>query len=274
MSRGKPASVSETSFNCPHCGTYTSQTWSSVYLRPLKANEKPEVVKASQKPDLEVLFNLSGDATSRATYQRMIRLSEGAVVPCVEPQLLLNQGLENLSVSRCFTCGKVSVWQHERLVYPSAAAGEEANPDMPADVRADYDEARTILNASPRGAAALLRLAIQKLCVHLGEPGQNINADIGSLVAKGLPKQIEQALDTVRVIGNDAVHPGELDLRDDRETVFGLLRIINVVIDNRISQPKHIEEMYSMLSPNKTAAIEERNAKAVKKLADAQGGQE
>jgi len=155
-------------------------------------------------------------------------------------------------------------------MYPAESSGEEANPDMPPDVRADYEEARTILNLSPRGAAALLRLAIQKLCVHLEEPGKHINTDIGSLVAKGLPIQIANALDTVRVIGNDAVHPGELDLRDDRDTVFGLLRIINLVIENRISHPKHLDEMYSMLSPDKTAAIEERNAKAIQKLASGQ----
>ena len=63
---------------------------------------------------------------------------------------------------------------------------------MPDDVRADYDEANSIANASPRGAAALLRLAIQKLCKHLGKPGKIINDDIAALVTDGLPPKVSR----------------------------------------------------------------------------------
>ena len=93
-----------------------------------------------------------------------------------------------------------------------------ANEDLPSDIRRDYDEAALIVSDSPRGAAALLRLAIQKLCVHLGESGKNINTDIAALVKKGLSEMIQQALDTVRVVGNVSVHPGRLDMRDNIDT--------------------------------------------------------
>lgn len=65
---------------------------------------------------------------------------------------------------------------------------------MPEDIRRDYDEASTILDLSPRGAAALIRLGIQKMCTHLGQPGENINADIKALVAGGLDRRIQKAL--------------------------------------------------------------------------------
>ena len=88
-------------------------------------------------------------------------------------------------------------------------------------------ESRTILDLSPRGAAALLRLCIQKLCKQLGQPGKNINDDIAALVKAGLDPKIQKALDIVRVIGNECVHPGTMDLRDDREIAAKLFVLVN-----------------------------------------------
>jgi hypothetical protein len=92
------------------------------------------------------------------------------------------------------------------------------NADMPDEIAADHREgadhreAADIVARSPRGAAALLRLCIQKLCRHLGKPGRDINSDIAEMVREGLPASIQKALDIVRVTGNEAVHPGELEL--------------------------------------------------------------
>jgi hypothetical protein len=99
------------------------------------------------------------------------------------------------------------------MLYPDAGGGPPANPDLPEDIRGDYLEAQAIVGRSPRGAAALLRLCIQKLCKHLGEEGEHLWTDIGNLVRKGLPPAVQEALDAVRVIGNEAVHPGQMDLR-------------------------------------------------------------
>ena len=49
----------------------------------------------------------------------------------------------------------------------------------------------------------------------MGEKGKDINTDIGNLVKKGLPIKVQESLDILRVIGNEAVHPGQLDLKDD-----------------------------------------------------------
>jgi hypothetical protein len=127
-------------------------------------------------------------------------------------------------------------------------------------VKLDFVEASSIVDQSPRGAAALARLALQKLMVDLGEKGKNINDDIGSLVSKGLETEIQQALDVVRVTGNNAVHPGAIDLRDDKATATTLLQLVNLVVDRRISTQKRIAEMYSNLPPGALKQIQERDA--------------
>jgi hypothetical protein len=170
--------------------------------------------------------------------------------------------VQNLSTSVCFNCAGVAVWVHTRLVWPAVGAAPLPNPDMPDDVRRDYEEASTILDLSPRGAAALLRLAVQKLCAHLGEKGKNINEDIAALVAKGQDPRVQQALDVVRVVGNDAVHPGAMDLRDDRATAEHLFGLLNLIVERMISYPKHVEALYGSLPETKRDEIERRNAKA------------
>lgn len=69
---------------------------------------------------------------------------------------------------------------------------------MPKDVKEDFEEARNVVDVSLR-AAALLRLVTQKLMIHLGEKGKNLNGDIASLVEKGLSKKIQKALDAVNL---------------------------------------------------------------------------
>ena len=146
------------------------------------------------------------------------------------------------------------------MIYPLCATAELPSEDLPEDIQHDFEEARRIANLSPRGAAALLRLALQKLCVHLGESGKNINSDVASLVAKGLPPKVQQALDSVRVIGNEAVHPGTLDLKDDQETVQNLFRLINFIAHKMITEPREIDEIYSGLPANKLADIAKRDS--------------
>src|ERR1700721_3154236 len=116
------------------------------------------------------------------------------------------------------------------MVVPPEAPVPPAREEMPEECLPDYDEARLIVALSPRGAAALLRLAVQKLMPALGEKGENINDDIGALVAKGLPVQVQQALDFCRVIGNNAVHPGEININDTPEIAHNLFSMRNFIV--------------------------------------------
>jgi hypothetical protein len=167
--------------------------------------------------------------------------------------------LQKWMAARCQHCNHPSFWFHQVMMFPKGVIGPLPNPDLPDDIKADVAEARAIAATSPRGAGALLRLAIQKICVHLGQNGENLNADIGALVAKGLPVGVQKALDAVRVIGNDAVHPGQIDLRDNAEMVESLFRLVNFIAEKVISEPKAIDTIYGTLPQSKHAQIEQRD---------------
>src|SRR3989339_192420 len=76
--------------------------------------------------------------------------------------------VDGLATSLCDQCNNFSIWRYITLLYPQTSSVETPSHDLPADVKQDYEEAAQIFRQSPRAAAALLRLAIQKLCAHLG----------------------------------------------------------------------------------------------------------
>lgn len=171
-----------------------------------------------------------------------------------------HQGLtREVELAECTCCNEYSLWYKNQMVYPYSKNALLPNSDLPPDIKSDFEEARSILSLSPRGAAALLRLAIQKLCMFLGEKGKDLNEDIGKLVKKGLPPKVQQALDIVRVIGNNAVHPGQIDLNDDAETAEKLFGLVNLIADVMITQPKTIDKLYDKIPQGQKDAIEKRD---------------
>ncbi len=167
--------------------------------------------------------------------------------------------LEETYVCFCSHCKKYSIWHEESMIYPDFSGIEPPNTDLNKDIVSDYNEAVSILQRSPRGSAALLRLAIQKLCVQLGENGKNLNTDIANLVKKGLPSKVQESLDVLRVIGNESVHPGELNIKDDVATATALFRLVNFIAEKMITEPKEIEAIYDKLPESKKKEIANRD---------------
>lgn len=171
--------------------------------------------------------------------------------------------------AQCANCSKMSIWLYHQdknsgtIVYPDKPFVTHPDPSMPEDVLRDYREAAEIYSRSPRGAAALLRLCLQKLCKHLGEPGKNINTDIRSLAKKGvLPPAVIKVADTIRIQGNNAVHPGEISDEDFDHIAEKMFGLVNFVVRKGIAEPKEMEDMYNTLPEAARKAAEDRDAEA------------
>jgi hypothetical protein len=103
---------------------------------------------------------------------------------------------------------------------------------------------------SPRSATALLRLALQKLIWYFGERGEEIDEGIENLRKKGLDEKIQKALNSVRVIGEEAVPPGQIDQSDNAETALVLFNLLNLIVDSLITQPRRVDEILEKLPDN------------------------
>lgn len=254
-----PPAVTETAFNCPHCGAYAKQNWQALHAIGLHAPHGTPMIGTPDMPP-----------APRVRQPGMPKLGGG---PSLHERLAAGQPfvtsgvhqteafVQNVFLSICTHCQEVAVWVHTNMVWPNHGEAPEPNPDLSDDIRRDYLEASSIVTLSPRGAAALLRLAIQKLCVELGGKGERINDDIAALVEKGLDELVQKALDAVRVIGNGAVHPGLLDLKDDKETTMTLFSLINIIAEIMVSRPKQVNAIYNSLPAAQRAAIQKRDEK-------------
>ena len=172
----------------------------------------------------------------------------------------------------CAKCDSASIWRTQldqsdntiletKMLFPDVSVSIVPENDMPHDVRADFEEAKAVFQKSPKASAALLRLALQKLLKHLGEPGENINKDIGSLVEKGkLNVGVQRAADTVRITGNNAVHPGVMNDEDIDYIAAKMFDLINFIVKKTITEPREIEEIYNSTPEGARNAITRRDA--------------
>ena len=254
-----PPSIRRTAFECPHCDAYTTQYWYNLYAQQIDRKNKPPFI-----PNQIDIKNIKDDKDmpekQKQSFLDLIqKIDSGLVFLQHQDGKYIYNDVQNLHISECYICQKFAIWVHNNLIYPERKQAEPPNDDLPQAITRDFEEARSIVQLSPRGAVALLRLCIQKLCAELGAKGNSIDENIASLVSKGLDPLIQQALDIVRVIGNEAVHPGVIDLKDDLDTAYELFGLVNAIADQMITHPKKIKALYEKLPEEKRKAIEKRD---------------
>ena len=241
------------SFSCPHCNAVADQDWYSLFLKPENATE---VVVLT----LEALMLAKGSESD----QFVQRLKDNVLAyEYQEHPRNLKVKLLNLHVSRCYNCKGFTVWVRDRLVFP--IKGNEPLDIIEADFRQveedvqelednvpesdehveasveeveeaseDFEEAAAILNKSPRGAAALIRICIQNMMPLMKETGKNLDENISSLVRKGLEVEIQQAMDVLQVVRKNPSQTTEFDLKEENETAKKFFNSLERILERRM----------------------------------------
>ena len=242
--RGKhvcPA-IDQTAFTCPHCHALARQFWFSVHADPLKADEKPIVATA------DTVKGLTFEDVEEQERERKLkwagRMASGRPFLEVRRQFR-NHDVQNASISYCLNCNEMCLWVSDQLVWPRRAGDPEPKLHAPPDVPRDADEASQTLDASPRGAAALLRLAVDKVCKGLGESGGSPKDDIAALVQEDLDARVQKVLDAMRIIESNAVPAGQIGVEDKRATAEALFGLVNLICEKMIMEPRHLQALYA-----------------------------
>lgn len=251
MKKTQPEFYKE-AFNCPHimCGVYATMKW--TILSDYETFKNLELSKSSTTSQEDEIGMLLGKTASETKTYSAKCSHCGLSTIWVQQN---NKNLKSLSVGQ------------PTMIYPkSITSSHRPHPDMPENIRKDYLEAAKIRDDSPRGAAALLRLCTQKLCNHLGKEGK-IDKMIGELVSEGLPVKVQQSLDLLRITGNNAVHPGELNEEDIDNIADNLFQLPNIIVEELITRPEKIKNMFNeTITEGQKEHIEKRDTKSTNKI--------
>ena len=79
----------------------------------------------------------------------------------------------------------------------------------------------------------------------------NIYRDINKLKDQSIDTNLIRALDIIRISGNESVHPGTLDLNENRDDAIYLFALLNMICDQFFTQPRKMQEMYERMPESK-----------------------
>lgn len=223
------------SFDCPHCGAHSQQTWAKN-------------VGYEDERNVSVQWSVIDRSECYSCKQETIWYAE-------KQYAVSAPGFAAPHTRR--------VWQ---ILWPRKRAGVPAHERMPEHLRPLYDEARAVADLSPRAAAALLRLLTEALLREIaGAPKGKPFELIGQLVReKKLDEQTRMLADYLRITGNNAVHPGQITEDEDEDAqkrVSMMFPFVNSLVQRLIADPAEIHELYEQLPAEAREATDRRDGR-------------
>ena len=216
------------SFSCPHCNAVAQQDWYSLFLKPENADEVD--VLTPERVTIRTLVQGKGEWNDIKEVDQFVeRLKKNEVTYLYQKHSQsVKAKMVNLHLSSCHTCNGFALWVGDRLAFPYNVE------KMPAFIQEDFEEAAAILNQSPRGATALMRICIQKLVPLLKRDGSYLNDYMSAVVRKGLELEIQQSMEVLQVLRNDSGQPTTLETQEDKEMALRFLNSLKAVLERRM----------------------------------------
>ncbi len=225
--------LDQKSFKCPHCGAFSYMKWDNLSL----------FIYDDQGAEHNVLTRVH-QANCASCNKDSIWYNHREVTSWIGMTGIPRPSNDS-ELSRLFPINEIT---NQNI--------PEYSPDMPENVKVLYKEAALIYELSPRSAAALIRLALEKLCEYLDVKKKNIKESIETLAQQQkIPISIAKAADNIRLIGSANVHAGIICdevLEDINPAIF---TYINLIVDFAITKPKEIDEINSLFPEQKRASL-------------------
>jgi len=210
------------SFSCPHCNAVAHHDWYRLFLQPENATE---AVVLTPEIAVTLVDDEGGDRNEIDQFVERLTKHKLTFEYQNHPQSVKVK-MANLHVSNCHNCNGFAVWVRGRLVFPRR---EEEMPEL---VEEDFEEAAAILNKFPRGATALIHVCIEKLMPLLNKSGNDAN--ISSLVRKGLELEIRQTMEALQVLRKSPVQLTQFNSQEDKETALRLFDSLKEILERRM----------------------------------------
>lgn len=151
-----------------------------------------------------------------------------------------------INVATCVICEKISLWKENDMVYPQLSNTPQATADMHIKVKEIFNEAREVFTVSTKAAAALLRLAFEQYCKEMGYDKKYKLADnIDDMLTKeNLDENFRDSCKYIRVAGNDAVHPRQISIAEDKDVVLFMFELLNQLVEEMITNKEKKRQLF------------------------------
>lgn len=221
--------------DCLYCGKHTKNLWSILCIQ--KHDGEPIIAGGLSDDSSKIFPDRMGVKALNFIPTAGERLDDYGVDISNYSEILLLQVCEN--------CKKLNIREtkSEKLIYPRKPDIDSPNKDMPGHIKEIYKEASLIYNDSLRAALALLRLGVELLCDEVGYSNGNLYNRIERLAEDGvIDDEIKDIAHGVRGLGNNAIHPKQIDETATEEEVKIVFDLLNMITEELITKPRRKRE--------------------------------